>query len=173
MIAKLNFDYTPSYVGNRATVASFIKECDKASILHIAVHYKIDPDPSKFTLQLAADGDSDGEITVQELADITNPHLQLVVLSACESAASTDPLQSGPSCAAEVFSLAGAKSVLGGLWKVSDAAASKLMVDFYRTLSRGKTRTEALQRAQIEALAGKDYAHPFYWACFALYGNPW
>jgi len=47
------------------------------------------------------------------------------------------------------------------------------MGDFYRTLSRGKTRTGALQRAQTEAIAGKDYAHPFYWACFALYGNPW
>lgn len=162
-----------AYVGKRATVSNFIKECDKASILHIAVHYKVDPNPSKFVLQLAPDGDSDGEITLQELTAIANPHLQLVALSACESAASADPLQSGTSCAAEVFSLAGAKSVLGGLWKVSDASATRLMGDFYRSLSKHKTRTESLQSAQVRMIEGKEYAHPFYWACFALYGNPW
>lgn len=162
-----------AYVGKSASVANFLKECDKAAILHIAVHYKIDPDPSKFVLQLAPDDGSNGEITVQQLSAITNPHLQLVVLSACESAASTDPLKSGASSAAEVFSLAGAKSVLGGLWKVTDAPASKLMGDFYRTLVRGKSRTESIQRAQIAMIEAKEYAHPFYWACFALYGNPW
>jgi tetratricopeptide (TPR) repeat protein len=161
------------YVGRRATVGNFIKECDKASILHIAVHYKIDPNPSKFVLQLASDGETNGQITVQELSAITNPHLQLVVLSACDSAASADPLQFGPSRAAEVFSLAGAKSVLGGIWKVSDTSASKLMGDFYRTICRGKTRTGSLQSAQVKMIEEKTYAHPFYWACFALYGNPW
>lgn len=174
MLGKLNFSSAPTYVGKNATVASFVKECDKAGILHIALHYTIDPDPSKFVLQLAPEGDSDdGQITVQELTAITNPHLQLVVLSACESAASTDPLQSGPSCAAEVFSLAGAKSVMGGLWKVSDAASSKLMEDFYRTLVHNRSRANSLQHAQTALIDGKDYAHPFYWACFALYGNPW
>lgn len=162
-----------AYVGKGATVATFLKECDKAAILHIAVHHKVDPDPSKFVLQLAPDGTSSGEITIQQLAAITNPHLQLVVLSACESAASTDPLKSGASSAAEVFSLAGAKSVLGGLWKVTDAPASKLMGDFYRTLVRGKSRTESIRRAQMAMIDAKDYAHPFYWACFALYGSPW
>lgn len=161
------------FVGRRATVGNFIKECDRASILHVAVHYKIDPNPSKFVLQLASDGDSNGEITVQELSSITNPHLQLVVLSACDSAASSDPLQSGPSRAAEVFSLAGAKSVLGGIWKVSDISASKLMGDFYRTICRGRSRTASLQSAQVKMIEEKTYAHPFYWACFALYGNPW
>lgn len=173
MIKNHLYYESTAYVGKSATVAAFLKECDKAEILHIAVHYKIDPDPSKFVLQLAPDANSNGEITVQQLAAITNPRLQLVVLSACDSAASTDPLKSGASSAAEVFSLAGAKSVLGGLWKVTDAPATKLMGDFYRTLVRGKSRTESIQLAQIAMINAKDYAHPFYWACFALYGNPW
>lgn len=173
MIKDSLYYESSAYVGKSATVANFLKECDKAAILHIAVHYKIDPDPSKFVLQLAPDNGSNGEITVQQLSAITNPHLQLVVLSACESAASTDPLRSGASSAAAAFSLAGAKSVLGGLWKVTDAPATKLMGDFYRTLVRGKSRTESIQRAQIAMIEAKEFAHPFYWACFALYGNPW
>ncbi len=172
MLGKLYFN-SQVYVGQRATVANFIKECDKASILHIALHYKIDANPSKFVLQLAGESVSSAAITVQELSAITNPHLQLVVLSACDSAASADPLESGPSRAAEVFSLMGAKSVLGGLWKVADASTSNLMGDFYRTLVRGKSRTGALQAAQVKMITEKTYAHPFYWACFALYGAPW
>jgi len=58
------------------------------------------------------------------------------------------------------------------LWKVSDEAASRVMGDFYRGLSRGKSRTEALQRALANVVESKQFAHPFYWACFALYGNP-
>lgn len=172
MLGKLYFN-SQVYAGQRATVANFIKECDKASILHIALHYNIDANPSKFVLQLAPESVSSASITVQELSAITNPHLQLVVLSACDSAASADPLESGPSRAAEVFSLMGAKSVLGGIWKVADASASNLMGDFYRTLVRGKSRTGALQAAQVKMIAEKSYAHPFYWACFAMYGAPW
>ena len=172
MLERLYYD-SFAYVGKRATVDNFIKECNRAGILHIAVHYKADPNPSKFVLQLAPEGDSDGEITLQELTSIANPSLQLVALSACESAASADPLLSGTSCAAEVFSLAGAKSVLGGIWKVPDASTTKLMGDFYRSLAKGNTRAESLRRAQAAMIDAREYAHPFYWACFALYGNPW
>ncbi len=172
MLGKLYFN-SQVYVGQRATVANFIKECDKASILHIALHYNINANPSKFVLQLAGESVSNAAITVQELSAVTNPHLQLVVLSACDSAASANPLEFGPSRAAEVFSLMGAKSVLGGIWKVADASTSNLMGDFYRTLVRGKSRTGALQAAQVKMISEKTYAHPFYWACFALYGAPW
>lgn len=160
------------YLGAKATVANFKAECERASVLHIAAHYRIDPNPSKFEILLAPDSGSDGSIGIQELSQITNTHLGLVVLSACNSIASADPISTGPSRAAEMFSMTGAKSVLGGLWKVSDAAAAKVIGDFYRSISRGKSRTEALRRAQIEVLESKQFAHPFYWACFALYGNP-
>ncbi|MEN6583710.1 MAG: CHAT domain-containing protein [Armatimonadota bacterium] len=161
------------YLGPRANASNFLKECENASILHIAAHYRIDPNPAKFEMMLASEGDSDGSITIDDLSDIENTHLDLVVLSACNSISSSDPVSSGPSKAAEVFSLAGAKSVMGGQWKVSDDAASKIMSDFYRSLNRGMSRYEALRRAQMSLINSAQFAHPFYWACFALYGNPW
>lgn len=172
MLGKLYFN-SSVYVGQRATVANFIKECDKASILHLAIHYNIDPNPSKFVLNFSSEAGSSGALTMQELSKISNPHLQLVALSACDSAASADPLESGPSRAAEVFSLVGAKSVLGGIWKVADSSATLLIGDFYRALVRGNTRTGSLQAAQIKMIDEKTYAHPFYWSCFAMYGSPW
>ena len=162
-----------SYIGSKATATNFLKECEKAGVLHVAAHYRIGPNPAKFALELAPDGGSPGTITIDELSGISSDHLGLVVLSACDSISSSDPISSGPSKVAEVFSMAGAKSVMGGLWKVSDDAAAAMMANFYRSLGKGKPRAEALRLAQLAVIESKQYAHPFYWACFALYGNPW
>lgn len=162
-----------SYVGDRATATSFLKEAERCGILHIAAHHWIDPNPSRFELQLAPDGDSDGIVGVEQLSKLTNSRIGLMVLSACDTVSSSDPISSGPSRTAELLSVAGVKSTLGGLWKVSDEAAAELMGNFYRGLSRGQSRTEALQRAQILMIESNTrLAHPFFWACFALYGNP-
>ncbi|MCE5314624.1 MAG: CHAT domain-containing protein [Armatimonadota bacterium] len=161
------------YVGKNATAASFLAECEKAGIIHVAAHHRTDLNPAKFELMLAPQGQSDGSITMEELSTIANPHLDLVVLSACDSIASSDPISSGTSRAAEVFSMVGAKSILGGLWKVSDEAATKVMSEFYRNLSKGESKTQALRSAQLATIQQKQFAHPFYWACFALYGSPW
>ena len=109
---------------------------------------------------------------MRDLFGISNPKLRLVVLSACDAMGSSDPISSGPAMAAEEFSMIGAKSVIGGLWKVSDEVASGIMGDFYRNLTRGQTISQALRGAQKKSIEEKQFAHPFYWACFALYGNP-
>ncbi|MGB9618903.1 MAG: CHAT domain-containing protein, partial [Armatimonadota bacterium] len=161
------------YVGpNRATATNFLNELKQGGVIHVAAHHRIDPSPYGFELLLAPDQSSDGTVGPQELLRVYNPNLQLVTLSACDSIGSSDPISSGPVRAAELFSLIGAQSVLGGLWKVSDDAASAVMGEFYRGLSRGKPRAESLQKALLGVIESKRYAHPFYWACFALYGNP-
>lgn len=162
-----------AYVGSEnATAANFLTECGQASIVHVAAHHKIDSSPAGFELLLAQDESSGGSVGIQELMGVRNLATELVVLAACDSVGSADPLTSGPAQAVETFSLAGAKSVLGGLWKVSDEAAAMLMAEFYRNLNRGRSRGEALQIAQLSVIESKQFAHPFYWACFALYGNP-
>ncbi len=67
---------------------------------------------------------------------------------------------------------AGARSVLGTLWKVNDVAASKLMVAFYRELTQpGTSRATALRRAQMVLLKDKRYLHPGYWSPFLIISN--
>lgn len=172
-ILKSVYFNSQHYLRDKANVAAFMDECKKAGILHIAAHHRIDPNPTRFELMLAPSDGMFGKVGIAELTQIPNPNLQLVVLSACDSISSSDPISTGPARAAELFSMAGARSVLGGLWKVSDDAAAKIMGDFYRTLARGRSRTEALRSAQIKAIEDARFANPFYWACFAVYGNPW
>ena len=67
---------------------------------------------------------------------------------------------------------AGARSVLGTLWKVNDVAAAKLMVAFYRELIQpGTSRATALRRAQVELLSDRRYLHPGYWSPFLIISN--
>jgi tetratricopeptide (TPR) repeat protein len=167
------YSMSRAYVGrDAATAANFIAECKRANLIHVAAHHRMDASPAGIQLLLARDSTSDGTVTLRALSAVQNPYLQLVVLSACDAIGSSDPISQGPARTAEVFSLIGAKSVLGGLWKVSDKSAQVVMAAFYQGLSRGKSRAEALQSAQRAVIESKQFAHPFYWACFALYGNP-
>jgi CHAT domain-containing protein len=71
--------------------------------------------------------------------------------------------------------------VLVSLWPVDDAAAALLVKEFYARLVQGGTmgsRSQALQGAQHavrewrNAAGERPFAHPAYWAGFALIGDP-
>ncbi|MDH7600512.1 MAG: CHAT domain-containing protein [Armatimonadota bacterium] len=161
------------FVGpERATSTNFLDALAHGGILHVAAHHRIDANPSGFQLRLAPDSKSDGIVGVQELSRVNLANVKLIVLSACETVGSLDPISTGPTKTAELFTLAGAHAVIGGAWKVSDEAASEAMGRFYRQLSAGKSRAESLRMAMLGMIESNRYAHPFYWACFVLYGNP-
>jgi len=95
--------------------------------------------------------------------------IELLSLSACQTAEGNDRAPLGISGAAIK---ARAKSVLGTLWPVEDAAAKTLMQHLYKGLAqehRGKA--DALRQAQLNLLHDPATQHPFYWAPFVLIGN--
>ena len=69
------------------------------------------------------------------------------------------------------FLFAGAKTVLASLWKVTDRSTSELMVRFYTSFLKQPAKDEALRDAQLQAIRSANYAHPYYWAAFQLYGD--
>ena len=95
--------------------------------------------------------------------------IELLTLSACETAEGNDRAPLGISGAAIK---AKAQSVIGTLWPVGDEAARMVMGKFYAGLAKENfSKAEALQHAQKEILADKALSHPFYWAPFSLIGN--
>ncbi len=95
--------------------------------------------------------------------------LEMLVLSACETAAGDDRAALG---LAGVAIKAGARSALATLWFVNDQASSVLVTEFYRNLKTPTLpRALALQRAQLSLLASRLYHHPAYWAPFLLLNN--
>lgn len=157
--------------GTNATVDALINEAQTANLIHIAAHFR--PGSNSSLPALASVRSSDGHIEISDLAKLNNDKLKLVVLSACNTISSTSPISSEQSHAAEILTLAGARSVIGGMWNVSDDATVSLMEEFYRGVSGGKTKAEALRSAQIKMIQSSRFSHPFYWASISLFGNPW
>ncbi len=94
--------------------------------------------------------------------------LELLTFSACETAEGDDRAPMGFAGAAL---RARAKSALGSLWPISDEAASQLMTSFYRNLTQGQGKAEALRQAQLELLHTNTMKHPYFWSPFILVGN--
>src|SRR3989442_5700902 len=77
--------------------------------------------------------------------------LELLTLSACETAAGDDRAALG---LAGVAVKAGARSALATLWYINDEASAKLIAEIYRQLQDPSiSRALALQRAQQIILA--------------------
>ncbi|MBN1570579.1 MAG: CHAT domain-containing protein [Acidobacteria bacterium] len=152
-----------------ARIGNEVSEGDY-SIVHFATHGHFDSDYSKSFLATF-----DGQITMDGLQDTIGRRryreapLELMVLSACQTAAGDDRAALG---LAGVGIKAGARSVLASIWSISDESTAMLISEFYRQLKDAKiTKAEALQNAQKSLLAKKDYRHPYYWAPFLLLGN--
>ena len=95
--------------------------------------------------------------------------IELLVLSACETAAGDDRAILG---LAGIATRSGARSTLATLWPVFDDSTASLMGEFYQQIEQVSiSKAKALQQAQIALLSSGDYAHPYYWSPFVLVGN--
>lgn len=157
-----------------ASADRFVHECASAGVVHIVTHHEPETDPTNISIVLYGSKGGAGTVRITDLMKINNPGLRLAVMSACDSVGSTDADANGTTHVAEAFGLAGFPSFVGGLWKVSDRASSSLMSEFYRILAKDGRKAESLRRAQQSMIKSPngEFAHPFYWASFALYGDP-
>ncbi len=117
----------------------------------------------------------DGRLSVDQLsASIRSRQqqsgpLELLVMSACETAAGDDRAALG---LAGLAISAGARSALATLWAVEDRATARLMTDFYAGLQgAGLSKAESLRQAQIALLGDADFWHPGNWSPFLIIGN--
>ena len=95
--------------------------------------------------------------------------VELIALSACQTAEGDDR---SPLGLTGVALKSGARSGLGSLWPVSDAAAQELFPAFYGHLKDPRnTKALALRAAQLDVMKQEGFRHPFYWSPFILVGN--
>jgi CHAT domain-containing protein/Tfp pilus assembly protein PilF len=182
---------------NKAFDQSLVLEMNDYNVIHLATHASFNPGPSEDSFILFGDG---SHVTLRDVGRWNFPNVDLVVLSACETAVGDIIDGNG----AEILGLgyrmkqAGADAAIASLWIVSDGGTQMLMDAFYANLSQGLSKTEALQQAQIALIEGDFTAsgvdrragidvvssqtglpvsvadrlsHPYYWAPFILIGN--
>jgi len=122
------------------------------------------------------DESNDGLLTVPEAETLLLRGTELVVLSACSSAAGASEPGEGMRSLCRAFRIAGAKNVVAALWDVPDRETAQLMVQFLARWITNHDAAAALQEAQqtmirrLRARRPLQHAPPLYWAGFIVYG---
>lgn len=142
-------------------------------LIHIAAHGFYEGDTPLFSrLALAAGDGSDGNLEVHEiLSDVDLTGVNLVVLSACQTAVGKGNAGDEIVGLTRALLYAGTPGVISTLWDIGDEAASALMTHFYSRLLDGASAADALRHAQLQMLHG-NYPDPRQWAAFTLNGDP-
>jgi len=96
-----------------------------------------------------------------------------VVLSACNTAGADGKAEEAMSGLARGFFYAGSRSLLVTHWSVESESAMQLTTaTFAQYQSNPKTtRADALRSAMLKVMAMEPYAHPAFWAPYALVGE--
>lgn len=145
-------------------------------IVHFATHGLIDaehPELTSLALSLVDEHGRarDGLWRLHEIYDMRLP-VDLVVLSACQTALGREMAGEGLLGLTRGFLYAGARRVVATLWQVDDVATAALMSRFYRHLLHdGLPAASALRAAQREIARQPRWASPYYWAGFVLHGD--
>ncbi len=150
------------------TEVALLKRGQQNSVIHLASHVEFSSDPnSTFILGW------NQRIKLSNLSGLANTRgtspLELLVLSACQTAKGDDRATLG---IAGTLVQSGARSTLATLWLVDDDSQAILMQEFYKALTHGKSKAEALRSAQIALLDSESYSNPYYWGSAVLVGSP-
>lgn len=123
---------------------------------------------NKLQGKVLPEGLDDGILTAQEISTLDLRGLDMVSLSACQTAQG-DIMSDGVFGLQRGFKKAGAKSILMSLWNVNDDATCLLMTEFYKNwIGKGKSKHQALELAKQEVRSRKGWEDPKYWAAFIL-----
>jgi tetratricopeptide (TPR) repeat protein len=125
----------------------------------------------------SAEGLSAGDdsiLTAEMIASLPLEHLELVVLSACETGLGEVAGGEGVYGLQRAFHMAGAQTTVASLWQVDDKITQELVTRFFDNLwHHGMGRLEALRQAQLAVRRGEgNRAQPRYWAAWVLSGDP-
>ncbi|NJN20235.1 MAG: CHAT domain-containing protein [Leptolyngbya sp. RL_3_1] len=146
---------------------------NSATVVHLATHGQFSSNSNE-TFIVAWNGQTitidDLTVALEATATNQDADVELLVLSACETATGDDRAALG---LAGIAVRAGARSTLASLWQVDDVATSQLMGNFYEELATKRvTKAQALQSAQVSILNNPRYRrHPYFWAPFVMVGN--
>ena len=157
------------FVGHQAKKDTFLFHNQDYSILHLAMHAKIDNDNPLYNRLVF----EDGELTSSEIYN-SRSKANMVVLSACNTGFGKIEKGEGVMSMARAFHYSGTPSIVMSLWKVPDKETKTIMIDFYRYLQKGKRKSEALRLAKLSFLKKNKntvLVHPYYWSGFVINGN--
>ncbi len=152
------------YRRDAATRAALRQELRRATTLHLAMHAAPSIDePLRSAFVLA-----DGRLSWGDILALGPIAPRLVIASSCN--AGVQPLDGADLIGLQprLLQIAGARQVLGSVWRASDLGAALVIKRVLRGLASGLDVASALRKAQ-EALRRRR-PHPGFWAGFRVDG---
>ena len=142
---------------------------ERFSFVHFAAHATANRESPLDSALILSRHDSGYSLSAREVMNVAL-NADLVTLSACRSAGAKTYSGEGLVGLSWAFLRAGARSVVAGLWDVTDMSTAILMADFYERLAKNMAPADALRAAKLQLIHSKtSYHKPFYWGPFQLY----
>lgn len=135
------------------------------------------PNLNQPALALAATGQESSNplVPLLTLEDVLTLKLNAdwVVLSACNTAAAGGKAEEALSGLARGFFYAGSRSLLVTHWAVESESATLLTTNTFAHYAAhpDAPKAESLRQAMLQVMEKPEYAHPAFWAPFALVGD--
>ncbi|SEB40651.1 CHAT domain-containing protein [Tenacibaculum sp. MAR_2009_124] len=154
-------------IGETATKRKFITDLENYKIVHLNTHAGIDEIENEPWLMFY-----DGSLSFYEISQLRN-NADLVVLDVCNGAIGEHEVGEGVMSLARGFFKGGAKSVVTSQWEANEKAVTEILTHFYKGLSKGQTKSKALQLAKKKYLENHQLSEvsPYYWGALVLTGN--
>lgn len=165
---QTHFPHAEAYTAGQAVPAVYrASEPARFSLIHFAAHAEANREnPLESAVILSRQRDQ-YKLYARDVIDVPI-RAGLVTISACSSAGVRAYAGEGLIGFAWAFLQAGARSVIAGLWDVSDSSTAPLMKELYAGIAAGEDPSSALRQAKLRIRAGR-FAKPYYWAPFQIY----
>jgi CHAT domain-containing protein len=158
--------HTEPLVDAKATKAALRNALTTARFVHLSAHGRLDVSAPAFQhVFLAPDDNSDGRFFAHEVLGLDLRGLELLTLSACETALERFDSAYNPRGLVAAFLLSGVRRVIGTLWPVAPEVSKRFFTVLYGALAGGAGVIDAYRAAQRETRA----AFPEYWHWGAFY----
>jgi filamentous hemagglutinin family protein len=179
LVGKKTWFSSPIFLNEQFTLTNFEKQLTTTAynLVHLSTHGEFTT-PLKNSFLLTHDQNHNDKLTLEKLEEsliptgVDNQPIELLVLSACETASSDDKFEHERA----TLGIAGitvktkTRSALASLWKIDNLQAAQLIPEFYRQWIENPSysKAKALQKTQIKFLF---QTKPRHWSAFVLIGN--
>lgn len=154
------------FLKDQASKANWLEHFSQYKVHHLSTHADIDSTGNHWIAF------ADDKLYLKEIYATKNIS-DMLVLSACNTSVGELQKGEGVMSLTRGFFHSGVKSVVASLWEVNDISGKEILIDFYKELNKGITKSAALRNAKLNYLKDQKEVDisPFYWSTFIVIGD--
>jgi CHAT domain-containing protein/Tfp pilus assembly protein PilF len=166
------------FTDTSATKQNFLNNLYNYKVLHLATHAVVNDknDELSFIAFYPSTGNTQDHLLYsEEIANLPLNKTNLVILSACETAAGNLVKGEGVMSLSRAFAYGGCANVITSLWNANDFSTAYLTNRVHVYLNKNYSIDQALRQSKLDYLNDKSInprlKNPFYWSHLIFIGN--